>query len=291
MRTPRATPQPTVVLLHPVRQAMGDARRRAEAMAVVLGAQLLVVKLASPASTRTHMLFPQAQHADGLGVLQRGLREMRVLERWQGWRERRSAPPVEALSCAPSVAELLLLCAEREVALVVMPAAFSWFGAGVTNLVARSGVPVLLAHRARAHDRLVVATNLRDPARPLLKRAFELTERLGASLTVVHNAPHFAAQAAAAGLRPRPSPPNDDEAAGGLASELRLELASLGSHPAVTVTHRLDTARGILETATGQDADLIVVGVRARAPSRMFAGGVAERVCSSAGRSVLLVPV
>lgn len=288
MRTPRATPQPTVVLLHPVRQAMGDARRRAEAMAVVLGAQLLVVKLARPSSARTHMLFPQAQHAEGLAVLQEGLREMRVLERWQAWRERKGAAPVEALGCAASVAEVLLLCAEREVVLVVMPAAFSWFGAGVTSLVARSGVPVLLAHRARAHDRLVVATNLRDPARPLIKRAFELTERLGASLTVVHNAPHFAAQAAAAGLGPTPSASEDD---GGLANELRLELASLGSHPAVTVTHRLDTARGILETATRQDADLIVVGVRARAPSRMFAGGVAERVCSSAGRSVLLVPV
>lgn len=250
---------------------MGNARRRAEAMAQTLGAKLVVVKLTLPGRGRTSMLFSQAHPAEG--ALQQALREVRIIERWQALRERNGARRLEVTCCAPSVEDLLVVCAQPGVALVVMPASYGWFASRVTNLAARAGVPVLLAHRAHAPERVVAGATLHDGEEPVLREAIGLADRLHAPLTVVHNV----------------NPPEDlhDEE---VERELGLETASLGHEAEVKVTHEPDPADAILGAAMGQNADFIVVGVRSPS-SRELKNRVPERVCAAADCSVLLVPV
>lgn len=277
MRTGPFEPPKKVVLLHPVRQPMGQARRRAEAMALALGARLTVVKLTLPRLARGAPVSARLQPAEG--ALQQALREVRIIERWQALREKRGAPRLEVTCCAPSVEDLLVVCGQPGVALVVMPASEGWFASRVTTLAARAGVPVLLAHATHAPERAVVAaTSLEDSARPVISQAVGLADRLQAPLAVVHNAP----------VSPVPSPPEDADLERELAREVEEELG----HPAaVTVTHEPDAAHAILSAASGYHADLIVVGVRTPGEARDLKTRVPERVCAEAACSVLLVPV
>lgn len=262
-------------------------------MAEVLGARLVVVKLSRPARARAHTFFPQAHLADGLGALQTTLREARTLERWQAARDRRGLPEVEVVCSSPSVDALVELCGQPGVVLVVLPASFAWFASRLTGLAARAGVPVLVARAPEGEERLVVATNLEDPTRPVIHQALALSARLEVPLTIVHNAPALGALLAAAGMGgAMPMLPRDD---GAVVAErermLRQEFGGLSRPAEVTVTQRLDAATGILEASIHAHADLIVLGVRARTGPGMFAEHVAERVCGAAARSVLLVPV
>ncbi|MDP2275409.1 MAG: universal stress protein [Archangium sp.] len=292
MKTNSALPSPKVLLIHAARQAMGDARRRAEAMAQVLGAELIVVKLSRPTTARAHVFFPQAHRADGLRVLQEALREARTIERWQAARDRKGLPPLEVLCSSPSVDALVEVCRQPGVALVVIPASFAWFASRLTGLAARAGVPVLLARPPDGDERLVVATNLEDPTRPVIHQALALSARLELPLTIVHNAPGFGAQLAAAGMAAMPMvAPDDGEVVAETERLLRQEFAGLSRPPEVTVTRRLDSATGILEASIQAHADLIVLGVRTHSQPGMFVEHVAERVCRAAARSVLLVPV
>lgn len=284
---------PQVLLLHAAGQPMGEARRRAEAMALVLGARLVVVKLSRPVALRAHALFPHAHVADGVVALQQAMREARALERWQAARAYRGLPELEVVCCSPALESIAAVCERPGVALVVAPASFAAFAERLTGLAASAGVPVLVARRPGADERLVVATNLEDPARPVLQQALGLADRLDAPLTVVHNAPGLGAQLAAAGLGAAmlALPRLDELQAAEQERELRRELGALGRPAAVTVTRRLDAATGILEASIAARADVIVLGVRARSGPGLFADHVAERVCSAAERSVLLVPV
>lgn len=277
-----------VMLIHPSRQAMGAARRRAEGMAKVLGAQLVVVKLARPGRARAHVLFPQVHEGEVLRSVTVGLREARAVERWQAARRRKGLASVEVLASPPTVEGLVEAAATPGVALVVLPASLGWFASGVTGLAARAGVPVLLAHALQGQERLVVGTNLEDPQRPVIRRALDFAARLEAPLTIVHNSPELreelAAATAAAGLPPLEKVADASDA-------VVNELAAAGQAAEVTVKRRGDAVTGILEAAQEQDADVIVVGVRARTAPGLFAERVAERLCASARRSVLLVPV
>ncbi len=262
-------------------------------MAEVLGAQLVVVKLSQPVRTRAHVLFPQAQLADGLAALTQGLRESRALDRWAEARERRGLPALEVVRSSPSLEALCEICRRPGLALVVIPASFAWFASRLTTLTARLSVPVLVARKPGAEDRLVVATNLEDPTRPVVFQAFTLAERLDVPLTIVHNVAGFGAKLVAAGMAgAMPLLPSDDQL---LADEqqraLAIEFGDRHRPAQVTVTRRLDAASGILEAAVRAQADLIVLGVRSRSAPGMFAEHVAERVCGTAERSVLLVPV
>lgn len=293
MQTNPASVPRSVFLLHAARQPMGEARRRAEAMAQVLGAQLVVVKLSQPLRGRSHTFFPQAHLADGIAALTQGLRETRALDRWADARERHGLPALEVVRSSPSLEALAEICKRPGLALVVIPASFAWFASRLTALTARLSVPVLIARKPGAEDRLVVATNLEDPTRPVVFQAFTLAERLDVPLTIVHNVAGFGAKLVAAGMAgAMPLLPVDDDL---LADEqqraLAVEFGALHRPANITVTRRLDAASGILEAAIRARADLIVLGVRARSTPGMFADHVAERVCGAAQRSVLLVPV
>lgn len=286
------TPETQVLLIHAHHQPMGEARRRAEALAQVLGARLVVLKLSRPLATRSHTFFPEAHLADGVGVLQQALRDARAIERWHAARERRGLPELEVVCSSPSIDSVAAVCGRPGVALVVAPASFAWFASRLTGLATRAGVPLLVARKPGVDERLVVATNLEDPTRPVVHQALGLACRLDVPLTIVHNAAGFGARLVAAGMgAAMPMLPHDDEAR---ASEqeraLAREFNGLGRPATVTVTRRLDAATGILEASIRAGADLIVVGVRRHRP-RLFADHVAERVCGAAERSVLLVPV
>jgi nucleotide-binding universal stress UspA family protein len=270
MRQGVLDPPKKVVLLHPVRQPMGDARRRAEAMAAALDAKLVIVKLTLPGHGRSSLLFSQSHPAEG--ALQQALREVKILERWQALRERHGAKRLEVTCCAPSVEDLLVVCAQPGVAMVVMPASSGWFASRVTNLAARAGVPVLLAQRAHEPERVLAATAFDDSEIPVLEQAAGFAQRLHAPLTLVHNVTEELS-----------APPAEVE------RELEREALMLGRPAQVHVTHEDDPADAILHAADGDDTDLIVLGVRPAGHD--VRSRVPERVCAGADCSVLLVPV
>lgn len=274
----------SVVLVHAAGVAMGDARRRAEAMAATLGGELLIARLGRNRAPRLSVWFPFFFDADAM--LEVALREVRVLSRWSAARQRLHAPPLPAVP-VDGDDHLLEICRGRDVELVVLPMGLSHRAAWIAR---RAGVAVLLAHSASS-DRVDVlaATDLTRPERPVMRRAGALAERLRTQLTVVHNLPGFAAQLIAAGLGATTIVMPDDDA---VASEqerlLKAEVSALGLPADVKVTRRLDTASGILEAATERNVDLIVVG----APRpHLFGHRVCERLCTVTDRSILLVPV
>lgn len=255
---------------------MGEAHRRADAMARALHARLSVVKLTLPRRARSSLVFSQTHPAEG--ALQQALREVRIIERWQARRERAGAARLEVTCCAPSVEDLLVVCGQPGVELVVMPQSSGWFASRVTTLAARAGVPVLIAHPAHTRERAVVAaTSLEDSALPVVHQAAGLADRLHAPLALVHNAPAHLV----------PDVPEDER----LEQELTREAESLGHPASVRVTHGADAADAIIEAASGYHADLIVVGVRGVNEGRDSRPRVPERVCAAAACSVLLVPV
>lgn len=276
MRTGRAEPAKKVVLLHPVGQPMGEAHRRADAMARALRARLSVVKLTLLGRARSNLVFTQNHPAEG--ALQQALREVRIIERWQAVRERAGAARLEVTCCAPTVEDLLVVCAQPGVELVVMPQSSGWFASRVTTLAARAGVPVLIAHPVHARERAVVAaTNLEDATLPVVHQAAGLADRLHVPLAIVHNAP----------TQLVPDVPEDER----LEQELSREAQSLGHPASVRVTHEADAADAIIGAASGYHADLIVVGVRGVNGAHDAKPRVPERVCAAAACSVLLVPV
>ncbi len=282
-----------ILLVHPERMGMGDATRRAEALAMLLGAELTLVKLSRSGGLHTNVIFPQANVADGLERLRRARREARSLARWAAWREKRGDPCIDVVLCPPGVEALIDVCSQEGVALLVVPGALGWNGHTVGRLATGAGVPVLLARPVRGSDGLVVASNLEDPKRPVIRAAIALAARVEATLTVVHNEelamPGIVSAGVAAGMAFQPI---DDRAlARGKQEALSCELAAMGHPGPVRVTQRFDPVEGILDTARGADADLIIVGVRERSAPGLFATHVAERVCATARGSVLLMPV
>lgn len=266
-------------------RAHREAFLRANTLASISGARLLLISPAR-AVLPAHTLFPHSALDDQLLWLSERERLSRVSDRWARFRARHGLAPIELIPCEHTWSGLLEVIAQTRAELVVTPACCTTVWPKITT---DAPVPVLLAHRPRHQGRVVAASNLELPERPVLRAAALLAEQLRAELTIVHNQPLLSASLAAAGLAGATPflPQIDDLSARERA--LQREARELGGVSDVRLTRRLDAAAGILEAAFANDADLIVVGAP-RGGSRFFADGVTSRLCALSDRSVLVVP-
>lgn len=178
------------------------------------------------------------------------------------------------------------------VELIAVPARPGRFGTTVTRLAQAAGVPVLVARAPRAAGSIVAATDLTDQRYPVLRKASELGALLDASVVAVHNVAPVAQVAGVGGaLWAVP------EELGASVLELqrsRLEQASTrapGDVEPVLATER-SPAEAILHEASARDAELVLVGTRARTwLSRLMSGSVAARVVNEATQSVMVTPL
>ena len=163
--------------------------RRAAALADLLDAELHVLRVL-PEGGRSHVLFPHRQAADALATARL---QVSLARRTRRWCASVLAQPLSAGHVRVRHGELGRAVAasvdELAAELVVMPARDGRDGALVTRIAAAAQVPELVARRAAAGEGVVVATDLSDPAFPLMHRGVELAQRLGAPVTFVHNVP------------------------------------------------------------------------------------------------------
>lgn len=282
--------RPVVLRLHLPGVGNLHASRRAEAIAQILGLDVVVLKLLPEVAPQVAMLFPQRHHDEAIALATYEAREAAVLARWQRRRARHGAAMPDVSLATATIAATVEAVSRTGAQLLVVPPALAWLGGTLNRLAMESGVPVLVARRARRGDRVLAATSLELAQLPVVHQAASLASRLEADLTVVHNAEPIALTAvtwaAEAGV-PLPAPYEESVLR---ARKAQLEDAAhrVSSHADVRLTRFFDPLAGILETAAREDADLIVVG--AREPAAVGAR-VPERLVAETDRSVLLVPV
>lgn len=180
---------------------------------------------------------------------------------------------------------------ELAVQAIVVAASEGKGGGAMTNLACRAGLPVLVAREAVGRNTIVAATDLRDGSYPVLAKAADWSRKLDVSMVALHNFSPL----------PLPIPFELDWPLGGLWSDpvqqgLSARLAhvsnqlNLESEP--VTRHELHPATAILREAVRRDADLVMVGVRARWwLNRPMLGCVASQVVNRAKCSVLVLPL
>lgn len=167
-------------------------------------------------------------------------------------------------------------------------------GRVVTKVVRQAARPVLVARGATRSDAIVAATDFTDATFPALAQAAEISGRLEAPLTFVHNIEPFGALVAGTtfgvpamllGVAVR-------DAEQQRAENLRHLAARLGQGINTVVTSQETATDAILTVARERDADMVVVGTHRRRGLRgLFGQGTAEMVATTAKRSVLAIPI
>lgn len=169
-------------------------------------------------------------------------------------------------------------------------------GTTAARTIARSRRPVLMAAGVPSapYARALVALDIEEPSRAMLKRVHEMGVLRTSEVVAMHA---FDVPARAMLQRAMSAKETIDQYVldEGLqaSKDLGRFLAGTGSP---TTRHRSlaingSTARTILECASDDDADLIVVGTSQRkGMERLLLGSVAEDVLGDADRDVLVVP-
>lgn len=166
-------------------------------------------------------------------------------------------------------------------------------GSVAERVVRYAHVPVLVARRSPATDRIVAGTDFSDPSREALAVAKVLAAWWSCQVTLVHAidvaAPAVVSLAMPLGASWVPVPPQEMEAIReGARAMLDDELARAG----MTGTSRVVEARphaAVVDAARELDARVVVVGTRGRTGlARLTLGSVAESVVRHAPCSVLV---
>jgi nucleotide-binding universal stress UspA family protein len=164
-------------------------------------------------------------------------------------------------------------------------------GRRVTSLACTSGAPVLVARATATRETILAATDLGSGHFPVLRTAAEFGWRLDAPLVAVHNINPLSAVIGLASNWPGMLLPADP----GRAARVERLTNACGRLPVdaqAVVREEVSVVGAILDEGRAQDADLIVVGVRQQNWfERLLSGRVAERVVTSAERSVLVTPI
>lgn len=148
------------------------------------------------------------------------------------------------------------------------------------TLVSRATCPVLVCGPAR-NDALVVATDLMDPAVPVVRTAARLATRLGRPLSIVHNVSGVTLRGT---TFPLPGALAEAVVAERLDQLDRL-VRDVAPRSDARLTRAPTAGDAVLRVAREQDVDLVVIGVR----SSM--GLTTESILTEARRSVLTVPL
>lgn len=270
------------------------ALRRAAALAELVGAELHVLRVL-PFALRCHMLFPERHVTDALAVDRLELTLARRTRRWCTTALTRALPADRVRIREGELSAAVVACAaEIGCELVVLPAREGRDGAMVTRIASAAHLPVLVARRSTASEGVVVATDLADPRYPLLHHGVDLAARLEAPVTFVHNVPPLPPEVPMAfGMSVPVSDAGSSESLMARQMERLREQARRVCPSAETVVlSRPSTIQAILEVSREREADLVVVGTRARSwLRRLAAPSVARRVVEKASRSVLVIPM
>lgn len=165
----------------------------------------------------------------------------------------------------------------------------------VELLADTSALPVLVAHRSsQPHAAILAATDLRDAAYPVLRRAMALGDLLQAPVVPLHNVSPLAAVIGHAVRHPS-SLREFRTLYGELQLQQKLRLGDARAHLKLergVVCNAERTVDAILEQARAHDAELVVVGLRRRSwLDRKVGVSVAAQVVARARRSVLVSPM
>lgn len=156
----------------------------------------------------------------------------------------------------------------------------------ITSLVRGSTCPVLVTRQTPGTSRILVATDLEDPTRPVLRTAVEEMHRVGGRVHVLH----------CIGALPLPETLPEARTHAEMMTAVRAEVdravTDLGLPTDCVHIEPGPPAPAILALAGELAVDLIVVGSHGRSGvSRLLMGSVAEAVVRDAPCNVLVVKV
>lgn len=263
---------------------------RAFALSRSRGCKLHVLRVLPPVHV-PNPLFPEDRSIERIAAmteldaetdaLRRKLTDLFPSETWEGRVETRSGAFVRTIEA----------CAEnKRVDLVVMQPPQGRLGADVSRLASALRVPILVARTVAAGECILAATDLRDPNYPVLSEATELGARLELPVVALHNVPQTAPVLTGPFGWPVATLP-DATLPEIRRKHLNESIRRTGAQGSI-LRCGLETPGAILREARSLDADLVVVGTRAKSwLSRFFSRSVAADVIDVASRSVLVVPI
>jgi nucleotide-binding universal stress UspA family protein len=230
---------------------------RAAELAAALGARLHVVRVL-PRIERLRALASSHDIAKTIECVQRGLRCNRTTRAWLESLPR-NAELVEhvAIVHGDFVQEAAAYSARVGADLIIVASRGDSSGEEVAGLANEAETAVLIARAPAVERTIVAATDLESPGNPVLSKAAELGQKLGALLIAVH-----------------------DGCKDLSAASDRLPVAAQN-----VVASNGNAVETILGQARAHRADLIVVGVRRRNPSdRSASRSIAARIVNGGKR-------
>ncbi len=167
-------------------------------------------------------------------------------------------------------------------------------GSVAERIVRAAHCPVLVTRAHPSTGKVLVATDLSNPALGAIEQAALEQQRLGYDLVVLHNIEMPSGILSALGpFGPVPYQPSRetlDEVVSTTQQLLRDQLSRFGATGTVHVTAEADTDAVILRLAEEHDVELIVMGSHGRTGiARIAVGSVAQSVLQHAHCSVLAV--
>jgi len=282
-----AAPRPRILFAACASGEPTDALLRAAELTTALDADLHVLRVASGTG--------HARTKNGKNHLVRATisaeRAVTTARRTRAWcdavlSEKLPSRRVE-VRVGDFVEQVVLRANALHAALVVLPPDEGQSGRRVTSVVMEANVPVLVARPHTESETIVAATDLEDSRLPVLHRAAELARRLETDVVLMHNIPPRTEIAAWSSFFTA----NDGSLFKRL-HRMRRAAGELDVESEAVVEQMPSAADAILETARERDADIVVVGTRAKTPfesSRV--GSVPGRIVERARRSVLVTPL
>lgn len=262
----------------------------ARAAAAALDTSLVSLRVFPPSPVHANVVFPQRNVVEGFLEARQVETLMVAEQRWHARFGKHETPPALVTLMSMGFQHLVEVLECVSPSLVVLPASRSWPAENVVRLATALQIPVLVCRGSRGSRRMVVASNLEDSRRPVLRLAAQWASVLGQQITLVHNITPML-------MVPPPSPEVcwfgvgtaelDQQVAQHRVSLLERSAMEFGVD--ASVMRELDPAAGILGVASRMDASLVVVG--ARSVGGAASHRVPRRVLSSARRSVLVVPI
>lgn len=265
--------RPTVLVATSMDRASVVALDRAANLAEAIGADLRLV----------HVATRRAHHQGSLLVAERTRSYKHAIYEWARFETGLVIPercihvrygkvPTHVKAVARSVGADLVVVGGRS------GRGCPEIGAKVRAMIERMFCPVLLASPLRQGD-ILAATDLEDPAIPVVSAAADFARSIGQRVSVVHNVPvgHGGSRLAL---------PRDASGQLALGPLARLEgiVRSASVLEDATVTCRPSTTAAVLELARAREVDMVVVGAKKRL------GRTARDVLDHSARSVLVVP-
>jgi nucleotide-binding universal stress UspA family protein len=175
--------------------------------------------------------------------------------------------------------------------MIVVSPALQRAGHQAIALARASGAQVLIARGEDGNSPILAATDLQDPAFPVLRSAAEVARRLKQPMIAFHNVDPLSVMSG------RAVTSTGVMLSGGVPKATRRESLvsvsrSLRIDPNPVLRTELDPAHAILEEAEACDASLIVVGARSCSWwRRLTSEHVSVRVASESERAVLVTPI